>query len=351
MAKHVIKDLLPALLTCRPFASTKAIVPAMGHFLLRKGSILATNGQVGIVYYPGVSLPEATVPADLFTKIISSFPEDATWTIAEQEKGVVLTVGAYRGEFPSYPVEDFPKVTVPKQPSPLAEQAVESFRRLALCLSPDETQQNMRGVYFDGQGIGYATDNRRIGWREIKQDSLKKLLVPAYLLEEVLGWGEAPTGYALDPEGKFWLFFQNKAVFSVLPAGEFPNTAKVIAAQVEPAKTWPGFSADRQQLSQALRRLLLMVEADPAKPVQLELSSTQLRLESLPTGVQVGLGRMVEEVPVKTVRLKKPVTRRVNGEYFLQAVELFDEFLFGETVLAAFGEKRKFGLLISLLTQ
>lgn len=350
-SKCTVKDLLPALLTCRPFASTKTMVPAMQHFLLWKDSIVATNGHVGIVYYPQVPLPEATVPADLFTKIMGSFAEDAVWTIVERDGKVVLTVGKYRGEFPSYPVDDFPKVTIPKKPVPLSEESVKSFRQLAFCMSTDDTRQNMRGVYFDGSGVGHATDNRRIAWRATKQSGLKTILIPAYLLERVLGWGEAPTGYALDPEGKFWLFFSDKSVFSVLPEGAFPDTAKVIKAHEAQAKTWPQFSCERGVLQAALQRLLFSVEDDPSKPIRLQLSPTSLRLESTPTGTQTGAGRMVEEVPVKTVRVKgTPITALVNGDYFREAVGFFDEFLLGDTILAGFGEGRKFGVFISLLT-
>ncbi len=349
MATATIKDLLPALLTCRPFVSTKAIVPTMQHFLFRKDSVVATNGHVGIVYYPDVVLPELTMPADLFAKTVSSFPDDAAWTLVEKAGSAVLTVGKYRGEFPSYPVADFPTVMVPKKPRPLTAEAYESLRKLAFCMSTDETRQNMRGVYFDAVGVGHATDNHRIAWRAKAQNSFKSILIPAYLLEQVSGWGETPTHYLVDTGGKFWLFFQNKCVFSVLPAGDFPDTSKVIKAQETQFKTWPQFSGDVKALEAALQRLLLIVDSDPAKPIKLQLSAKNLRLESAQTGAQAGVGRVVEDVPVETARLKTPVTALVNGAYFREAVGLFETFLIGPSVLAGLAEGRAFGVLISLL--
>lgn len=180
--------------------------------------------------------------------------------------------------------EKFPEIQQAQEDSffefPQTE-IIEMIRQTVFAVSDDETRYFMNGVYLennDGHLVMVATDGRRLSY--IKSDQEAQLpdfpgsIVPPKILNLVrkLASGEGNVHISLSSKAIFFQF-DNQKLSSSLIEGQFPNYQRVI-----PDDQQYSFTVDRNELSEALRRVSLLVEK--SRRIYLKLNDGSLSISS-----------------------------------------------------------------------
>lgn len=176
------------------------------------------------------------------------------------------------------------------------QQFVEMVSHTAFAVSDDETRFFMNGVYLesDEQGlIMVATDGRRLSlinqeMPEPRRD-LAGVIIPPKVLNLVrrLASGEGTLRLAVADKHIFFEF-ENHYISSALIDGQFPNYRRVI-----PETQHYKMLLDRNELSEALKRVSLLVEK--SRRVYLDIAPGHMQVRSEET--EVGVAR--ESIPLQ----------------------------------------------------
>ncbi|MFP4510041.1 MAG: DNA polymerase III subunit beta [Spirochaetaceae bacterium] len=169
-------------------------------------------------------------------------------------------------------------------------QLIEMISQTVFAVSDDETRYFMNGVYFenvDGDMVMVATDGRRLSY--IRSDSDGELpefpgiIVPPKILSMVrkLASGEGNIRIAVSEKTVFF-HFDNQKLSSSLIEGQFPNYQRVI-----PEEQKYSLTISRSELSEALRRVSLLVEK--SRRIYLKLSEGSMVISSEQS--EVGVAR------------------------------------------------------------
>ncbi len=182
----------------------------------------------------------------------------------------------------SIPAEKYPEIqltsTISYWDLPQAE-FIEMITQTAFAVSDDETRYFMNGVFFEqveGDLVMVATDGRRLSYikktPESEPPDFAGVIVPPKVLNLVkkLASGEGTVSLAIT-EKHLFIEFENQKLSSALIEGQFPNYRRVI-----PEKQDHVLTVDRAQLSEALKRVSLLV--DKSRRVYLMLAEDSVTL-------------------------------------------------------------------------
>jgi len=231
--------------------------------------------------------------------------------------------------------------------------AFETLRKVRFCCTPEGEGRIVLGsVMFDKAGRGHATTGVTFAWRRTvakKGQASFTGLVPGRLMDCVAGWG-APAEWAVDKQGKFWLFFSDpdRAVFSVCLSEKFPDVEKLVDGAQADVAAARGFIPDGS-FAAAVCRALALSGGEQNSPIRLALDGITLTVSA--SGSAEGCsGEAAERVSVKPLNgAKETLFMTVNGAFLLDAAGRCEEFFFLPNALAGFAEDRAFGHLIAAL--
>ena len=326
----------------------------------------------------GITDGVCVAPAKLLADIVRSLEPGAVTIEAEADK---VEIGAARSRFSlrTFPVEDFPSLPEPQQPTTFlpAASLAGALRQVVRAASSDDARPLLTGVLLATEGDGVrlvATDSYRLAMRDISgSDALSdsaQILVPARALaelqklpvlgmtaKEVLppptsGGGERPGG--VDGPTVGLSLGEHDITFTVgtvnvstrLLDGSYPDYRQLIPAEY-PNRLHVG----KDSLLDALRRVRLLVRdnttpvrlamrpggvdltvvsqevGDASETVDADFEGTDLTIAFNPTylidGVEAVSG---DEVVLETVDATKPATVRAveesNFRYLLMPVRV-----------------------------
>lgn len=234
-------------------------------------SIRATDLKVGFETRIPVEVAQegsSTVFCDKLLGILRSLPEGEV-EFETSENDVFSIRPVFRKidfQLKSISSEKFPEIQQAQSDSffEFPQSAIiEMIRQTAFAVSDDETRYFMNGVYMenvDGHLVMVATDGRRLSYIRSEEESelpdFPGAIVPPKVLGLVrkLAGGEGTVRMSITPKAVFF-HFDNQKLSSSLIEGQFPNYQRVIPESQQYAVT-----VDRNELSEALRRISLLVE-------------------------------------------------------------------------------------------
>lgn len=176
------------------------------------------------------------------------------------------------------------------------KEFIEMVGQTVFAVSDDETRFFMNGVFVEPEENGLvmvATDGRRLSYIGQKTEhpvpSFQGVIVPPKVLHLIrkLALGEGQLEIAVADKHIFFRF-ENHLISSALIDGQFPNYRRVI-----PEQQHYHVFIDKNELSEALKRVALLVEK--SRRVYLELSTNLIQLRSEES--EIGVAR--EEIPVE----------------------------------------------------
>ena len=176
------------------------------------------------------------------------------------------------------------------------DQFIEMVSQTSFAVSDDETRFFMNGVYVepdDGKLVMVATDGRRLSFisHDLPKDigDFQGVIIPPKVLNLVrkLASGEGTLRMAVADKHVFFEF-ENHLISSALIDGQFPNYRRVI-----PENQHYQINLDKTELTEALKRVSLLVEK--SRRIYLELSAGNLQLRSEES--EIGVAR--EDIPIE----------------------------------------------------
>jgi DNA polymerase III subunit beta len=180
--------------------ATRGTLEILSHVLLstEKGrlKLSATNLEIGINYKIGGKVEEegsVTVPARLFTELISQLPEGKL-IISTDKNNVLVKAGSYESRVNGLAADEFPlipKIKNKKTFSIKASDLKDGINMVSFASALDETRPVLAGVYFGikkGKLSLATTDGYRLAEKIIdinESTSEKELIIPTRSLVEL----------------------------------------------------------------------------------------------------------------------------------------------------------------------
>lgn len=169
---------------------------------------------------------------------------------------------------------------------------IEMIGQTVFAVSDDETRHFMNGVYLeraDEHLVMVGTDGRRLAYVKRPMTAAAEIsgvIVPPKVLNLIrkLASGEGPLQLAVTEKNLF-VRFDNRNISSALIEGQFPNYQRVIPASQEHQ-----LIVSREELSEAIRRVSLLVEKSRRLYLKLAEGVMTLRAE------ESDIGEATEEI-------------------------------------------------------
>jgi len=185
--------------------SSKNQLPVLLHILLeaQKGFLIlsSTDLEIGIIARVTANIEEEgsiTVPAKLFTELISSLSEEKI-TLELQEKSLVIKTQKTKSTLSTIEANEFPKLYEEKGDKITeipAEVIQKDFIKVAFSVSADSTRPALSGILIkkeEDKALFVATDGYRLSLKKEnivvktkEEETEKHLLVPARVIREVM---------------------------------------------------------------------------------------------------------------------------------------------------------------------
>ncbi len=271
-------------------------------------TVRATDLKVSFETRLPVAVTEAgitTVFCDKLLGILRSLPDgEVEFEQSSQSAGENFTI---RPKFKkgiefrlrSIPADKFPELQIRLDTGYFEfpqHEFVEMVTQTSFAVSDDETRFFMNGVYLESDETGLvmvATDGRRLSLitQEMPEGltNFEGVIIPPKVLNLVkrLAAGEGTLRMAVADKHVFFQF-GNHYISSALIDGQFPNYRRVI-----PETQHYQIHLDKNEISEALKRVALLVEK--SRRIYLDLSSGQITIRSEES--EVGVAR--ESIPVE----------------------------------------------------
>jgi DNA polymerase-3 subunit beta len=247
-----------------------------------------------------------TLPAKLFSDIVSRLPEGEISLDGGEETVVTLTSASGRYQVRGMGAEDFPDLpTVVEGEATVlpVESLIEGLRSSLFSTSADETKQILTGVHITAEPDNLefaATDGHRLAvvhTSQVEAASSKKakakpefnVTVPAKALRELermlqMNASEESVSVRFD-QGQLIFEWQNQRLTSRLLDGQYPNYRQLIPKQFSRQMT-----LERRSFTSALERIAVLADQRNSI-VKLQLDSVRQELVLSVDAQDVGSGR------------------------------------------------------------
>ncbi len=228
--------------------STRGSLEVLGNVLLKtkKGRLClsATNLEVGISFIVGAKVESEgsiTVPARLFSELVSSLPDDKI-TLELNGDTLIIKSGNYNSEIKGISADEFPlipEIKTNKTFSVKAQKLKDAINLVSFAAALDDTRPVLAGVYIKAGETKItlaATDSYRLAEKtlslETKNNKKAELIIPARTLAElarILGELDANSLVNVYSSDSQVLFEADGLDFiSRLIEGQFPNYKQII---------------------------------------------------------------------------------------------------------------------------
>lgn len=324
------KDLYEGVQTAGRAVSSRSSLPILGHLLIRSEDdrlrIAATDLEIGMECTVQSSVQDhgdLTVPARIFTDILSALP-DADVEISVDDSNVVnLKCGASDYTILGLPAEDFPMLPDVKDESAFRiEKALlrEGIKRTIFAVSTEEARPQLTGILLmlDEEGIRLiSTDTHRLCMQllpVIECRGTASAIVPQRAMAELSRLLTDDDGeVAVSISGSQILFkMENVSLVSRLIEGQFPNFERVIPTDHDRKLSLP-----TSDFLHSIRRAAIVARENSNRAI-LRTSDGKLVV----TAESGAVGRAYEEVEV--LREGEDVEMAFNAKYLLDVLNVMD---------------------------
>jgi DNA polymerase III subunit beta len=274
--------------------SSKNQLPILQNILIetRENAIKlsSTDLEIGIEEICPAKIDEegkTTVPARLFTELISSLSDEAITMQTKDTKLEVITKRT-KSVFQTVSSDEFPRlyeIKGEKLATLSGKNIKREFSSVIFSASQDTTRPALSGVLVRKESLGFllvATDGYRLSLRHYKVTESKSgestsLIIPARVFKELLAMKEedADITMYISNEQNQVLFEQGKTVLiGRLIEAEFPNYEKII-----PSDFSVSVSFDREELLKAVK-ICSVFARDSANIIKLSLVKGHITVSS-----------------------------------------------------------------------
>jgi DNA polymerase III subunit beta len=233
--------------------SNRSSLPVLSNVLLNADAnrlrLAATNLELGINCWVGCKVDRAgaiTVPARLFTELVSSLPS-GTIDLTLNDTNLSLKTPHYQSQINGISADEFPLIPEIKTEPILTLPATvfrDAVQQVVVAASLDEARPVLAGVHLyiqDDKLIIVATDSYRLAEKKlplggVKTDGKLSIIVPARTMQELV----RIIGDNSEAELNMYLS-DNQIMFEVdtieltsrLIEGQFPNYAQIIPSSTQ----------------------------------------------------------------------------------------------------------------------
>lgn len=274
--------------------STKGQLPILLNILLetKENTLLisATDLEIGIQTAVQANIEEEggiTVPARLFTELISSLPEE-TVTLQTNNKQLEVRTKKTKSTLQTIEKEEFPRLFEEKGDliASFNRQTIEkSFTSVIFAASQDTTRPQISGILIRKETEGFllvATDGYRLSLKHYKAEKAHvkeetPLIVPSRVFKELLVMKEEGQEISvyIAKESNQVLFEQGETILiGRLIEGAFPQFQKII-----PADFSVSVSFEREELQRAVK-ICSIFARESANIIKLSFQKEQILVSS-----------------------------------------------------------------------
>lgn len=245
------ENLNKALGVVSRIVSSKTSLPVLNNVLLIVDKsvlkISATNLEIGIIYKIGAKIEQTgsvSVPAKLFTELVTSLPQDKI-QLKEAGSNLKIKTHNFESSLNGISVDDFPVIPEIKD-APIfsinSAKLVDILSEVSFCASVDESRPVLSGVLIDldkDNLILAATDSYRLAQKitKVKSDKKVRVILPLRTTQEII---RILSNEEEDLEAKVYLN-ENEAMFefgeiklvSRLIEGNFPAYEQIIPTKTD----------------------------------------------------------------------------------------------------------------------
>ena len=232
----------------------KSTLPVLSNVLLSTDGgrlkLAATNLEIGITHWIGAKVEEegaVTVPAKLFTDVISGLPNDrVNLTLDARTQTLKVECGRFVNNIKGIEADEFPTIPTVTERDPAASVPPnllrEAIEQVAFAAANDDSRPMLAGVLVrirDTSAYFAAADGFRLATRVITLPepvrSQQEFIVPARALTElarIAGDSDGNVTITVTPGGSQVLFHaENTELVSRLIDGKFPDVERIIPQQ------------------------------------------------------------------------------------------------------------------------
>ncbi len=334
------EELLRCLYLVQGVVEKRSSLPILSHVLIEgiddSVSLGATDLEVGIRQQCRAIVKQSgafTTDARKLYEIVRELPPDRLTLRSSGEGWVEVSSGRSRFRMASFDPKEFPAITptgttdekkTPVSVSLPGKTLGEMVEKTLFAASPDETRQNLSGVYLEAQSSGklrmVSSDGHRLAIIErdagiTDADSWPHTILPRKGLIEarkLLEKDEGETNFAL--HGSTAVLKKGTTELSMrLVEGDFPDYQQVIPKEKKSFVSFP-----REEFFSAMRRLLVLT-TERARGVKL-----QIEKEKMTVSVNTpDLGEGVEEIEVENHGGNLIIG--FNGRYLTEVLNIIEE--------------------------
>lgn len=324
------KDLYEGVQTAARAVSARTSLPILGHLLITAEDdrlrIAATDLEIGMECVVEANIVEAgsmTVPARVFTEVLSSLPETDVSLTLDEEYNVSIKCAASDFSIKSLPPEEFPMLPdVVEEVSFTIERDVlrDAVKKTAFAVGIDESRAILTGILLQltENGLKFvSTDTHRLcvmDCRVIESFGTVNATVPGRALTElsrVVPENDGTVSVMIS-SSQIKFAVDDTVLISRLIEGQFPNFEKVIP--VEHTKT---LTIPTVQFEQSLKRVAIVARDNSFRTV-LETADGKLTL----TAESGNVGKAHEEVEI--VKEGDDVKMAFSAKYLLDLLAVVD---------------------------
>lgn len=319
--------------------ANKAQLPVLANILLstdeNRLKLSATNLETGMNLWLGGKIEgegKLTVPAKIFSEVVSSLPQE-TVVLEKEEEGLKISCGRFKSKINGIAAEEFPLLPSLRDGKKIKEtfhldrEMVEkSLGQVAMAAATDESRPIFTGVKIelDEKKLRMAaTDGYRLSVKTVSNlKGLKKqksLVVPARALMELvraLAASEAEAKEvvlaATEEERQLILAYGEVEVVTRMLEGDFPDFDKII-----PTSHTTVIELETEELLQAVRAAAVFAK-DSANIVRLKASDKGLLISA--NAPQVG----ENEVEVACKKTGEDAETAFNSRYLLEMLNVIE---------------------------
>lgn len=323
------ENLNKALLVVSRIVSQRASLPILNNVLINVDKsqlkVSATNLEIGIIYSIGAKIEQSgsvSVPAKLFSELISSLPQDKI-QLSEANSNLKIKTIDFESNLNGIDVEEFP--VIPEiSDSPVftmdSSPLVNLLSEVVFCASIDESRPVLAGVLFEiNKNILKlaATDSYRLSQKitSIKSEKNLKVILPIRASQEII------RILSSDDDGKEVKVYlnENEAMFefgkiklvSRLIEGNFPSYEQII-----PQKTDLKVIIDRDQLLGSVKVANLFAR-ESSNAIKMKINEKDL-IEISASAAQVGENNSALKAKVTG----EAMDININGKYLLDVLNV-----------------------------
>lgn len=240
--------MLSQLQRVRGAVAKKDLVPILTHFLIKDGRITGGNGWLTIsVPCEELNGANFAVPAFAFLRAIDACDKEPT--LALQGEKLQIHSGRLHVRLPTSNPAEFPDVDLMQHTDPVPDGFMQAVKSLRPFVGLDAHRMWSHGIMLT-DCYAWATNNITLARIPFGMDT-DPLVLPSYLLDELLRIGEPPQRMAWDAQHVQFHYADDTWIYSSLLSTDWPDIHQFFE-EWEPVRS----TVDIAQFAAAVEKIL-----------------------------------------------------------------------------------------------